>query len=194
MGGPDQFLQQLAQAAGVPPDTFANRNPAEIAEQLGVVMRVITDNVMQLLNARLQAKRLARSSSHTMIQAVDNNPLKFAPTVDEALRIMFGPPTRSYLDARRAIEQGFADLKSHQIKTYSAMQHALTELMADIEPLAIESDTDADRGIAGLMTSRKAKLWDAYVARWQAMANREGDGLIDAFMRLFAEHYDRASN
>jgi type VI secretion system protein ImpI len=129
-----------------------------------------------------------------MIQAIDNNPLKFAPTVDEALRIMFGPPTQSYLDARRAIEQGFADLKSHQIKTYSAMQHALAALMAELEPQAIEQGTDADRGIAGLMTSRKAKLWDAYATRWQALARRDGDGMVDTFMRLFAEAYDRAGS
>jgi type VI secretion system protein ImpI len=139
----------------------------------------------------VQAKRLTRSSQHTMIQALDNNPLKFSPTAEDALRIMFGPRTRSYLDARRAIEQGFEDLKSHQIKTYSAMQHALTELMAGLEPENISRDTDADRGIAALMASRKAKLWDAYVARWQAQVRREGSGLVDAFMLLFAEHYDR---
>lgn len=187
----EQFLQRLALAAGVAPALFAGRDPAEVAEQLGVVMRLMADNVMQLLNARLQAKRLARSSSHTMIQAVDNNPLKFAPNVDEALRIMFGPPTQSYLDARRAIEQGFADLKSHQIKTYSAMQHALSALMAELEPQAIEQSPEV-RG--GLMSSRKAKLWDTYVARWQQMTERDGDGLVDTFMRLFADYYDRAGN
>ena len=46
---------------------------------------------MQLLNARQQAKRLARSSSHTGIEAFDNNPLKFSPTAEDAIRIMFGP-------------------------------------------------------------------------------------------------------
>jgi type VI secretion system protein ImpI len=191
---PDQFLQRLAQAAGLPLDAFASRSSAEVADQLGVVLRVMTDSVMQLLNARLQAKRMARSSSQTMIQALNNNPLKFAPSADEALKIMFGPPSKSYLDARRAIEQSFADLKTHQIKTYAAMQHAFNELMGEINPEAIEQDAGADRGIAGLMTSRKAKMWDAYVARWQAMARRDGDGLVDSFMRLFAEHYDQATS
>lgn len=187
----EQFLQRLARAAGLSDEVFAGRSSSEIADQLGIAMRLMADNVMQLLNARQQAKRLARSSSHTMIQAVDNNPLKFAPTVDEALRIMFGPPTQSYLDARRAIEQGFADLKAHQIKTYAAMQHAISELMAELEPQTIERGSDADRGIAALIASRKAKLWDAYVARYQALARRDGDGMVDTFMRLFADHYDR---
>jgi type VI secretion system protein ImpI len=154
-------------------------------------MRLVIDNVMQLLNARVQAKRLARSSQHTMIQAIDNNPLKFSPSAEEALRIMFGPQTRSYLDARRAIEQGFEDLKTHQIKTYSAMQHALTTLMAGLDPDTLAREADADRGIADLMVSRKAKRWDAYVARWQGQVLRDGSGLVDAFMLLFADYYDR---
>jgi type VI secretion system protein ImpI len=190
-GVPEDFLRRLAEAAGVSEEVFARKDPAELAEQLGAVMRLVVDNVMQLLNARVQAKRLTRSSQHTMIQAIDNNPLKFSPTAEDALRIMFGPPTRSYLDARRAIEQSFEDLKSHQIKTYSAMQHALTALLADLAPETIDRDTDADRGIAALMTSRKSKLWDAYVARWQSQVRREGSGLVEAFMLLFADYYDR---
>jgi type VI secretion system protein ImpI len=187
----EPFLRRLSQAAGVPTDLFAQKDPGELADEIGLLMRLMVDNVMQLLNARVQAKRLARTSNHTLVQAFDNNPLKFAPTAEEALRIMFGPPTRSYLDARRALEQGFGDLKTHQIKTYSAMQHALTLLLADLDPQSIDRDTDAGRGIAALVTSRKAKLWDAYVARWQAQVHREGGGLVDSFMLLFADCYDR---
>ena len=187
----DEFLRRFAAAAGISPDVFAGRNSGELADQIGEAMRLVVDNVMQLLSARLQAKRHVRSASHTLIQAVDNNPLKFAPSPEEALRVLFGPRTRSYLDARRALEQGFQDLKSHQIKTYAAMQHALSALMADLEPKAIEGSTEADRGITSLMTSRKAKLWDAYVARWQGMEQRDGSNPIDVFMRLFAEYYDR---
>jgi type VI secretion system protein ImpI len=87
--------------------------------------------------------------------------------------------------------QGFEDLKSHQIKTYSAMQHALTLLLAELDPQTIDRTTEAEGGIAALMVSRKAKLWDAYVARWQAKVRREGSGPVDSFMLLFADCYDR---
>jgi type VI secretion system protein ImpI len=154
-------------------------------------MRLVVDNMMQLLNARVQAKRLTRSSQHTTIQALDNNPLKFSPTAEEALRVMFGTPTRSYLGAQSAFEEAFQDLKAHQLKTYSAMQHALTALLANLEPKSIARDSDAGRGISSLMIRRKSKLWDAYVARWQSQVHREGSGLVEAFMVLFAEYYDR---
>ena len=162
-----------------------------MAQQIGTVLRLLAENLMQLLSARQQAKRLARSSSHTIVQATDNNPLKFCPSAADALRIMFGPKTAGYLDAHRAIAQGFEDLKAHQIKTYSAMQHALAMVMVDLDPKMIERETDGGAGIGGLLQPRKAKLWDAYKARWEAKVGRKGGEAIEAFMRYFAEYYDR---
>ena len=139
------------------------KDPDELAQQIGTALKLLTENLMQLLNARQQTKRLARSSSHTIIQATDNNPLKFCPSADDALRIMFGPQTAGYLDAHRAIGQGFDDLKVHQIRTYSAMQHALTMIMADLDPETIERETEGSAGIGTTCSNlAKAKLWDAY--------------------------------
>jgi type VI secretion system protein ImpI len=178
----------------VPPEFFARQNPEQLAEELGLLLRLVVENMRQLLNARLEAKRLARTANQTMIQALDNNPLKFSPTPEDALRIMFGPTTHSYLDARRTLEQSFDDLKTHQIKTYAAMQNALRMLVADLDPQMIDSQMEADRGLAGVVGSRKARLWDAYVARWQAKTSRHEGGMVDAFMQYFADCYDRAGN
>ena len=193
IGSPGAFLQQLAASAGVPGDVFTRLDANELAQQLGGVLRIVVDNLMQLLSARAQSKQLARSTSHTMVQAVDNNPLKFAPSAQDAMRIMFGPATRSYLDAQRAMAQSFDDLKQHQIKTYAAMQHALSMLTADLGPQSIEQGLQDGAGVAGLLTSRKARLWDTYVARWQAKVREDARGPIDAFMLHFSDYYDRAS-
>ena len=190
-GTQSDFVRLVAQGAGVAEQVFAHSNPEELAQSLGVLLRVVTENVRQLLAARQQAKRMARSSDQTTIQAVDNNPLKFSPSSEDALRLMFEPNTRSYLDARSALEQAFDDLKAHQIKTYSAMQQALAMLVEDIDPEAIDRDTYPDKGLSALLTSRKAKLWDVYVVRWQTKARRSDGGLADVFMDYFAECYDR---
>ena len=71
------------------------------------VIRLTPENLAQMLASRAEAKTLMRSSSRTMIRAVENNPLKFASSPAEALAIMFGPPTRNYLDARATIERSF---------------------------------------------------------------------------------------
>jgi type VI secretion system protein ImpI len=126
-----------------------------------------------------------------MVQALDNNPLKFSPTAEDALRLMFGRSTTGYLDARHALEQTLKDLKVHQVKTYAAMQHALRLLVEDLDPQAIDEATAPDTGLGALLTSRKARLWDSYVARWNAKTAPHEDGLVDAFMLYFAECYDK---
>jgi type VI secretion system protein ImpI len=104
---------------------------------------------------------------------------------------MFGPKTHSYLDARRAFTQGFEDLKSHQLKTYMAMQHAVAMLVADLDPAAIIKDLEADESIIDKMRSRKSRLWDAFLMRWKASLGRENNGAIEAFMLHFADYYDQ---
>jgi type VI secretion system protein ImpI len=185
----EDFVRLFARGAGLPEDTFAGRDPAELAEHLGQLMRLVAENVKQLLEARQMVKRLSRSSNQTTVQALNNNPLKFAPSVEDALRIMFGPQTRSYLDARRTLAQSFDDLKSHQVKTFSAMQHAVRLMLGEFDPDVIDHTTAGDRGLAGIVGSRKARLWDIYVARWQART-QSADGMLSAFMGYFAECYD----
>jgi type VI secretion system protein ImpI len=185
-----RFVQLVARGAGLPDSAFAGRDPGELADQLGRLLKLSTDNMKQLLEGRQQAKRLARSPNQTTVQATNNNPLKFSPTAEDALRIMFGPPSRSYLDAEKAFAQSYNDLKKHQIKTYAAMQQAVTLLMKDVDPAAIEAASQSDRGLAGIMGSRKARLWDIYVARWQAHAKGHDHGILDTFMDYFARCYD----
>ena len=156
-----------------------------------MLLRLCTENLKQLLAARAESKRSVKATSHTTIQALENNPLKFAPTTTDALRIMLGRPSGAYLEAGRAFETGFRDLKTHQVKTYSAMQNALRLLTDDLSPEGIEASDEKDRGLSGLLGSRKARLWDIYTTRWDALASSHDDGMVDVFMILFADCYDK---
>ena len=190
-GEDDDFIRRVARAANLPDDFFTGKDANQFADQLGETIRISVSSLMQLLQARNEAKRFTRSTSQTTIQATENNPLKFSPTVEDAIRIMFGPKTHSYLDARRAFAQGFDDLKSHQLKTYMAMQHAVAMLVADLDPAAIIKDLEADESIVDKMRSRKSRLWDAFLMRWKASLGRESNGAIEAFMLHFADYYDQ---
>jgi len=184
------ILCLIARGAGLPDNAFAAQNPARFAGEIGQLLRLLTENLRQLLEARQQAKRFSRSSDQTTIQALDNNPLKFAPTAEEAMRIMFGPPTKSYLGASTAVAQGFDDLKTHQIKTFSAMQRALRQLLEEFDPKDIEKASTEGRGFIAL-GSHKSRSWDIYAARWQAHTRSHEDGMLNTFMHYFAEYYDR---
>jgi len=191
-GAYSEFLASFARALGLPEQPFAGATPAQLGEQLGALTRLIAEETRQLLRARAEAKRLTRSASHTIIEAQGNNPLKFAPTTEEALRIVLGAPRPGYLSAGPAFAQAFVDVKAHELRTYAAMQEAVRMLSDSLDPASLEKAQGKDSGIASLVGSRKARLWDRYVERWTAMSPRSGDKLADAFMRNFADCYDRA--
>jgi type VI secretion system protein ImpI len=185
------LLNRIARVAGIPELTISNRDPNAVADDIGLAIRLTVQHLAQMLSSRAESKTLMRSSSRTMIQSLENNPLKFSGSVEDALAIMFGPPSRQYLDARATIESSFSDLKTHQILTYGAMQGALEALFEDFAPERIERSVEPDRGLGGIVLSRKAKLWDTYVERWRAKTKRADGRLLEAFMALFSEAYDR---
>jgi len=186
-----EVLDRIARAAGVPPGAFSSRNPDELADEIGAVLRIMVENLGQMLASRAESKTLMRSASRTMIRPVENNPLKFASSPGEALGVMFGPRTRNYLDARTTIERSFGDLKTHQVLTYGAMQGALEALFEDLAPERIDRSVEPEHGIGALISSRKAKLWDIYLERWRAKTKRADGRLLEAFIALFAQAYDK---
>lgn len=185
----DDFVRIFARAAGLPENALAGCDAGLLAEEIGALLRVITEHCQQLLKDRQQAKRMARTSDHTTVQALANNPLKFAPTAEDALRLMLGKPSPSYLDAGGAFNQCFENLKSHQVQTYRAMQHALKDLLAEFDPAEIEKNTDAGGGLVDLFGSRKTQLWDTYLLQWKVRRQGRRDAMLSAFMNYFAEHY-----
>jgi len=189
-----ELIARIAAAAGIPERAIANRDPNALADEIGLALRLTVQNLAQLLASRAESKTLMRSSSRTMVRALENNPLKFTGSPEEALAIMFGPPSRNYLDARTTIESSFSDLKTHQILTFGAMQGALEALFEDLAPDRIDRSVEPDRGLGGIVGSRKTKLWDVYVERWRAKTKRADGRLLEAFMTLFAEIYDRLQN
>jgi type VI secretion system protein ImpI len=165
------------------------RDPGALGKELGVLLNMVGANLMQLLQARAAAKTLARSGHRTLIQPVDNNPLKFMPTAEDAIKIMLGPPSPGYMDSRQTIERSFADIKTHQLATLAAMQQAIAKLIEDLAPEAIEQ---LGGGVKpSLLGGNKAKLWDTFCERWKAKAGRHEHGMLGEFLDLFAEFYDQ---
>ena len=71
---------------------------------------------------------------------------------------------------------------------------AVRQLVEELDPAHIEAKSDNGRGLANIMSSRKARLWDIYVARWQARTEHQQDGMLAAFMDYFADCYDRGES
>jgi predicted component of type VI protein secretion system len=71
------------------------------------------------------------------------------------------------------------------------MQRAVQRLLSDLDPERLENNVEKPQGAASLFKARKAQLWDAYVAAWQAQAKGDPEGVIGRFMFHFGNFYDR---
>ncbi len=185
------LLERIAAAAGIPQSALANRRPDEIADEIGAVLRLTATHLIQMIASRTETKSLIRSANHTMYRPAENNPLKFSADADHALELMFGPPNRVYLKPSAAVAEAFDDLKTHNMLVFGAMQAALDGLFEDLAPDKVEAATPQEKGIVGMVASRKARLWDAFTERWRSMTKRSDGRLNDAFMNLFAQAYDK---
>ncbi|MGL4291754.1 MAG: type VI secretion system-associated FHA domain protein TagH [Phreatobacter sp.] len=189
--GPTEFLGHFARGAGLPASLLQNRDPAELAEELGRLMLTVTTELKALMQARAQTKGAMRSTNQTTVQALDNNPIPFAPTPEDALRLMLAGTGPGYLGAEAAMSKSFEALKTHQLDTFIAMQAAVDALLEQLDPAGVERNAEPDKALGQIFASRKAKLWDLQIARWQALAAAHDDGLRGAFMSFFAAAYDR---
>lgn len=182
------LLQILAAAAGIPEAAIENRPAEDVARELGEIVKIASSEVSMLLKARAAAKNLSKSSQRTVLSTTDNNPLKFVPTVEEALGIMIGRNRSGYLDGPASFQQAFDDLKKHEFATFSAMQQALHRLVEELSPDQIETRVSSSK-----FASKKSKAWEELVSVWDEKRNKSENGILDVFMMYFSEAYDKQS-
>ena len=174
-------LRELLRGAGLDPENL----PPELAEDLGGILRIAVQGVMDLMRARAEIKNEFRMSV-TMIQATDNNPLKFSTGVEDALNNLLVKRNPSYLSAIEAFEAGFEDLRFHQVALLSGMRDAFFEMLRQLDPATLEKRFQ-EQSSPGSMLGRIArpKPWDQYKALF-AEIHRDTEGY---FNRLFGETF-----
>lgn len=184
--GTGEFVQHFARGAKINPADLSHLDPAALAEDLGAVVRIMVEHLAVLLAARAKAKKITKSANRTMLVADGNNPLKFLPTPDEMLTVMFARSRRGFKDAQGSVTEAFGDLEKHEFATIFAMQKALGKLLEDMSPEAIESDI-----AKSVFSSRQAKAWELYVQRWDEKSDPHENGILDVFLEHFSEFYDQ---
>lgn len=187
-----EFLRQFAAGAGMQETVLSARQAPELAYELGSLLRLICANMMQLLKVRAETKGMVRSAERTMIQMRDNNALKFTPTAEAAMATIFGPPASGYLDASQTFERSFSDILAHEEATFAAMQQALQDLLSDLSPEAITGEEGTSK--MSFLSGSKSRHWERFVERWTAKEAAGDNGMLDAFLDLFAAYYDEMSS
>ncbi|MFV0294368.1 MAG: type VI secretion system-associated FHA domain protein TagH [Paracoccus sp. (in: a-proteobacteria)] len=187
---PAAFVRAFCKGAGLPADLAEGIEAEALAERLGQAMSATTSRLMAALRDRSAARHFTRGGERTMRGASDNNPLKFLPSPEQAIEASFLRPRAGFMVGAGGYDDALGDLTRHQAALFAALQPALAELLQDLDPGRIEAEMKGRSGLAG---QRKARAWDSYVERWDAKAAHE-NGILDEFIRLFADAYRAADN
>lgn len=150
------------------------------------VLQVTISHLLELLRARSSIKNELRLD-RTMIQPVENNPLKFALTEKDALRYLFGEHSGAYMSGSKAVKEAFNDVSGHQMALLAGMRSAYERMLGKFSPEALEARF-GEAATKGLLSSKKARLWDAYVEYFDKLQQDPET----SFNRLFGEEFASA--
>jgi type VI secretion system protein ImpI len=180
-------LIEIAPATASPPVQDAKAVEAvEVAgADLTEMFHIAVDAMMDVLRARAELKNSFRLPA-TLIQRSENNPLKFAPTAQEAVRKLLEPPGNGFLAGSAALGDAADDIRNHQMAMLAGVRSAFASMLAQFDPERVEEEV----GQTGrrFPFSVQSRHWERYKARF-AELTRNPD---ECFRRLFGDEFARA--
>jgi len=187
----ERAAELLLEAAGLKPSDVAGSVPSELLQTAGILLKTMVTGVTELLQERTQLKEMFRISQ-TMIKGQQNNPLKFSPSVDDALKFLLGDRCESYLSAEEATRAAFADIKSHQLAVKKAMLAAIRDYMERFDPDELRHRFDQGLKRPSLLSgTNKLKYWELYEESYQLLTGHEDGKLPEFFNEEFARAYQQ---
>lgn len=181
-------LRAFLEGAGVPTLPVANADPEATMRSVGEVFRAMTDGLREVLMSRAAIKGDMRVEQ-TMIQARNNNPLKFSITAEDAVAALLTKDRPGYMPPLAAAKEAFNDVKSHELAVMAGVQTALMSLLQRFDPAALEKRMSQGLLASVLPGARKARYWDSFREVYDQIAREAEDDFQSVFGREFAKAY-----
>jgi type VI secretion system FHA domain protein len=177
-------LAELLRGAGLSEQDIS----PQMMQDLGKVLRVVVEGVMDVLRARAEIKSQFRLPL-TRIQSAENNPLKHSPNVESALHTLLVQKNPGFLSTVQAFEDAFADIRNHQMAMLEGVRVAFESMLESFDPKELEKGFEraAKRGFG----SAKSKYWDLYQDRFAQLGGDADDTFRRLFGDVFAEAYEK---
>ena len=175
---------------GVEEADFPGRDPLAEMEKFGREYRLMLDGLMQLLRKRAEEKGSARVAQ-TMVGASEVNPLKFLPTVEDAIVTIIAERSPGFLSGEAAIGDAVKDLAQHHVRAWRGVQAALRRMIDRFDPAVIEEELKSNSAIGNLLSGgRNAKLWELYQKRHRDIAQRAESSFMGEIGADFRDAYE----
>lgn len=190
--GSDALVTAFLEGAGLDPaGTLPGiADPERMLRETGAIFRTAVAGLIAVLETRRVLKR-EMGAAATEFRPTENNPLKFTLGVDDTIKMLLTGSERGYLPAVTAVEEAFADIKGHQLAVLAAMQETWLDLLRRLDPKAIEQRLGDDAGLGALLSSKKARCWDAFLQLYETIAEDAETGYNSLFSRVFGHAYEQ---
>ena len=192
--GPRDFVEAvrlLMQAAGLDSTQLPRGEEEGTVALAGQMIRATAEGLVSVLRHRALIKAQFRLAQST-IQSIGNNPLKFAPTTQDALEQLFYEQSEGYMGPVEAVQDSFKYLRAHETAMVKAMQVAFRDLLDRLDPEALEERFQRTVKRGGLLSpSAKSKYWDMYREAYQGIAGFSDENFAAIVGGKFADAYDR---
>lgn len=180
----------FCQGAGIdlplPPGTGPER-----MRVLGQVLNSAVGGALQLMSVRASTKYEFRAGN-TVIQARNNNPLKFSPDARAAILQLVQPAANGFLDGPAAMEEAMNDLVGHAIGTAAGIRAAIEGMLDRFDPSALEAKLSPGSMMDNLLPgSRRARLWDLYLQHHGAIREEAQEDFHTLFGKAFLAAYEQ---
>jgi predicted component of type VI protein secretion system len=177
------------EAAGIDPAKIPEGSEQQFLLTAGRLLRLCIDGLLGVLRARARVKSQL-DLEQTGLQKEENNPLKFASDVDQALDALLFYRGIEYLPAMEAVEQAYVDVRAHEKALVAAMKTAFDEQLASFDPKRLEQLFDSGLRRGALKGMRNpAKYWDLYQEHYDTVSRRAERMFDDITGPVFAETY-----
>lgn len=188
----DQQANDFMQALGVDAALLNGLDQAQVMREFGGLFREMLKGLIELQQARSLLKNEFRMSL-TTIRPIENNPLKFAPNIDEALRIFLAHKGSGYLNADESIKESIAEIRNHQIAMISAMEAAFSQLMQRLSPEHFADSNNQSGVLKAAMQSlgKKSSAWQNYLDFYQDQVVDSGNAFQLLFGDAFVDAYEQ---
>ncbi len=186
-GAQAKLARLLVDSMGLDGKNLSAGEHVEITEQVGELMPVIVQGMMNILRSRASIKNEFRMSV-TTIQPVENNPLKFSADTQEALENMFVRKSKAYKGPVEAFSESFDAIAEHQVAIIAGIRAAFESMLEQFNPQSLEHQFDKHSKGVAIPGMQKVRYWTQYEAHYQSVI----DNMEQSFQSLFGDEFVRA--
>lgn len=189
-GGGTGHDDLLIKALGLDQFDLASVDTATLYQAVADFVLQATTGLLALLRSRSHIRSELRLDM-TTIQPRENNPLKFSPTLEDALERMFVKTGGAYLKPAESVSEGLGDVINHQVAVLFGVRAAYQAMFEMLDPQALHAQFEKHLGGSLVLGSKKARYWELFEQYYEDMRKDPEKTYQRLFGDEFAQAYSR---